>query len=71
MGQAYLAELHVEKDLLAAQSAMALDLKRAGLLFGKSIGVGRTGYPVPPPSEPYVRISRIRLSGRSFYLRED
>ena len=26
---------------------------------------------VPPPSEPDVRISRIRLSSRWFYLRED
>jgi hypothetical protein len=25
----------------------------------------------PPPSEPDLRISRIRLSGRWFYLRED
>jgi hypothetical protein len=25
----------------------------------------------PPPSEPDVRISRIRLSSRWFYLRED
>ena len=35
------------------------------------VGVGRTGYPVPPPSEPYVQISRIRLSGWWYYLRED
>ena len=27
------------------------------------IGVGRAGYPAPPPSEPDVRFSRIRLSG--------
>ena len=26
------------------------------------IGVGKTGYPVSPPSEPCVRISRTRLS---------
>ena len=26
---------------------------------------------VPPPSEPDVRISRIRLSSRWFYLKED
>jgi len=30
------------------------------------IGVGTAGYPVAPPSEPYVRFSRIRLSGRWF-----
>jgi hypothetical protein len=30
------------------------------------IGVGTAGYPAAPPSEPYVRISRIRLSGRKF-----
>ncbi|MEW6112392.1 MAG: hypothetical protein AB1664_09715, partial [Thermodesulfobacteriota bacterium] len=30
------------------------------------IGVGTAGYPAAPPSEPYVRISRIRLSGRWF-----
>jgi hypothetical protein len=35
------------------------------------IGVGKTGCPVSPPSEPYVRVSRIRLSGWWFYLRED
>ncbi len=29
----------------------------------KLIGVGTAGYPAAPPSEPYVRISRIRLSG--------
>ena len=31
-GQAYLTALHAEKDKLAAQSSMAMDLKRAGLL---------------------------------------
>jgi hypothetical protein len=31
-----------------------------------AIGVGRTGCPVPPPSEPYRRVSRIRLSGQWF-----
>ena len=30
------------------------------------IGVGKIGYPISPPSEPYVRFSRIRLSGRWF-----
>jgi hypothetical protein len=29
----------------------------------KLIGVGKTGCPVSPPSEPHVRFSRIRLSG--------
>lgn len=35
------------------------------------IGVGRAGYPAPPPSEPDGRFSRIRLSGWWFYLNED
>jgi hypothetical protein len=35
-------------------------------LTGLLIGVGTAGYPAAPPSEPYVRISRIRLSGRWF-----
>jgi len=30
------------------------------------IGVGKTGHPVSPPSEPYVRFSRIRLSSQWF-----
>jgi len=30
------------------------------------IGVGTAGFPAAPPSEPYVRISRIRLSSRWF-----
>jgi len=40
--------------------------KRRGGNMGDAlflIGVGRVGYPAPPPSEPYVRFSRIRLSG--------
>ncbi len=36
-----------------------------------TIGVGKTGRPVSPTSEPDVRISRIRLSGRWCYLWED
>ncbi len=35
------------------------------------IGVGRAGLAVPPPSEPDRRFSRIRLSSRWSYLRED
>ncbi len=35
----------------------------------KTIGVGKPGYPGSPPSEPDVRISRIRLSGRRFTSR--
>ena len=35
-------------------------------MAGIGIGVGRTGYPVPPPSEPCVRFSRTRLSSRWF-----
>ena len=31
----------------------------------------RLNYPVSPPSEPYKRFSRIRLSGWWFYLWED
>jgi hypothetical protein len=34
------------------------------------IGVGKGCWP-SPPSEPDVRVSRIRLSGWWFYLRED
>ena len=29
------------------------------------IGVGKTGWAVSPPAEPYVRISRVRLSSQS------
>jgi len=35
------------------------------------IGVGKADYSASPPSEPYVRFSRIRLSGRWCYLLED
>ncbi len=35
------------------------------------IGVGSAGCPAPPPSEPDRRVSRIRLSGRWSYLKED
>ncbi len=35
------------------------------------IAVGKPGCPGSPPAEPYVRFSRIRLSGRWFYLIED
>ena len=37
--------------------------------FEPHIGVGRVS--PPPPSEPYGRISRIRLSSWWFYLNED
>jgi len=30
------------------------------------IGVAKTSYPISPPSEPYVRFSRIRLASRWF-----
>ena len=45
--------------------------RQTSLTEGFLIGVGRTGYPVPPPSEPYERFSRIRLSSWRFYLEED
>jgi hypothetical protein len=35
---------------------------QAGIQVKKMIGVGTAGCPAAPPSEPYVRISRIRLS---------
>jgi len=35
------------------------------------IGVGKACYQASPPSEPDVQFSRIRLSSRWFYLRED
>ncbi len=35
-----------------------------GLRPGLSIGVGGLGFPRPPPSEPYVRFSRIRLASQ-------
>jgi hypothetical protein len=34
---------------------------------GEEIGVGTVGRPAAPPSEPCVRISRTRLSGRWSY----
>jgi hypothetical protein len=36
-----------------------------------SIYRGRKSLSAPPPSEPYRRISRIRLSSRWSYLQED
>jgi hypothetical protein len=42
-----------------------------GALRSLLLGVGRPGCAGPPPSEPCWRISRTRLSGRWFYLRED
>ena len=51
-------------------SLIEYTLRRTGTGFQPVIlfliGVGKTGCPVSPPSEPYVRFSRIRLSGRWF-----
>jgi hypothetical protein len=46
---------------------MAPDFRRDNAYRGRE---GRL-VSVPPPSEPDWRISRIRLSGRWFYLQED
>ncbi|MBL7645796.1 MAG: sulfatase-like hydrolase/transferase [Candidatus Hydrogenedentes bacterium] len=46
-------------------------LKRLNELnLTEKIGVGKAGHPASPPSEPYVRFSRIRLSGRWFHLND-
>jgi len=44
---------------------------KAGIYFRHDRGRENRLGSIPPPSEPDVRISRIRLSGRWFYLQED
>ena len=53
-------------DLTSLMSSCRISIRlgfcRKNFSLQGRIGVGRTGYPVPPPSEPCVRISRTRLS---------
>ena len=68
-------DLHLS-DQTRSQTHMPPDSFRRRLTFSLDtdayacawIGVGRAGLPAPPPSEPDVPISGIRLSGRWSYL---
>ena len=55
-------------DLRKGQPIPVVTPAKAGVqkVLKDLIGVGTAGCPAAPPSEPYVRISRIRLSSRWF-----
>jgi len=52
-------------------SGLSGPFHKYGHIWADPIGVGRVELSTPPPSEPDGRISRIRLSSRRCYLRED
>ena len=73
-GGAYGTEEHRCSELYHDHTFRTSGFSEKFTAFGASrtIGVGRADWlRASPPSEPYGRISRIRLSGRWSYLRED
>ncbi len=77
-------KIHSDKHDMAVrpEPSIPYDPRKACVVLAILMhGVGKVPIPdrgregalsyAPPPSEPYVRFSRIRLSGQRFYLRED